>query len=385
MKRLSSMRNAVLAILASLFLSGAALAQPASSDPSMDGHLSLRAETLFWWFNRSPAPVPLITDGLFGDSDTKVLLGGNDLDNKHQNGFRLTAAYSFNDRASLEWSFLAFASRSSSKSVESSGLFGSTDLLLPYFDVTRNRENVTEISFSPSYGGSAREELTRSLMGAEVNGVRALDSSRGGHVELLGGLRWLRLRETFLFTTSSSFNPPEPADIWLTTDRFDARNNFYGAQIGARARYDRGRFFAGGAVKIGVGAMVQSVDIDGFLVTNDFTNFGATQRFPGGYFALPSNIGSYRRAVFAVVPEAELNVGYRITSWASFFAGYSFLYSNNVVRPGNQINRNINPTQSVSWVGEPPVTLEGPAEPSFKFKSSNFWAQGVNAGLSFRF
>lgn len=384
-RRLSSMRNAVLAILASLFLSGAALAQPASSDPSMDGHLSVRAEALFWWFKSSPAPVPLITDGLLGDSDTKVLLGGNDLDNRHQHGFRLTAAYGFNDRTSLEWSFLAFASRSSSRSVESSGLRGSTDLLLPFFDVTRNREDVTEISFSPSYGGGAREELTRSLMGAEVNGVRALDPGRGGHVELLGGLRWLRLRETFTFTTSSSFNPPQPADIWLTTDSFDARNNFYGVQVGARTRYDRGRFFASGAVKLGVGAMVQTVNIDGFLVTNDFTNFGATQQFSGGYFALPSNIGSYKRTVFAVVPEAELGAGFRINSWASVFAGYSFLYTNNVVRPGNQINRNINPTQSVSWVGEPPAILQGPAEPSFKFNGSNFWAQGVNAGVSFRF
>lgn len=384
-RRLSSMRNAVLAILASLLLSGAALAQSASSDPSMDGHLSVRAEALFWWFKSSPAPAPLITDGLLGDSDTEVLLGGNDLRNRRQNGFRLTAAYSCNDRGSLELSFLAFASRASSRSVSSSGLLGSTDLLLPFFDVTRDRENVTEISFSPSYKGAAREELTRSLMGAEVNSVRELDSSRPGHVEVLGGLRWLRLRETFTFTTSSSFVPPQPSDIWETTDRFDARNNFYGVQVGARGRFDRGRFFASGAVKVGVGAMVQNVDIDGFLVTNDFTNFGATQRFPGGYFALPSNIGSYTRTVFAVVPEGELGFGYRIASWASVHAGYTFLYTNNVARPGNQINRNINPTQSVSWVGEPPATLEGTAEPSFGFKGSSFWAHGINAGLTFRF
>ena len=49
------------------------------------------------------------------------------------------------------------------------------------------------------------------------------------------------------------------------------------------------------------------------------------------------------------------------------------------------MNRSINPTQSVSWVGDPSAALQGPAQPSFKFNSSDFWAQGINVGLSFRF
>ena len=113
--------------------------------------------------------------------------------------------------------------------------------------------------------------------------------------------------------------------------------------------------------------------------------FGPTETFPGGYFALPTNIGHHTRTVFAVVPEVGLNVGYRITPWASVFVGYTFLYANDVVRPGNQINRNINPTQSVSWGGGKFLNPQGPAEPSFKFNSSDFWAQGINVGLDFRF
>lgn len=380
------MRIAAAAALASLLWNvGVASAQTAPPDPLAAGHVTLRVELLNWRFNNSPAPVPLITDGVLGETGTNVLLGGNDLDNKRQNGLRVTAGFRWNERTNVEWSFLAFSSRSSSKSVESSGLAGSTDLLLPFFDVTRNREDVNEISLSPVFGGSAREELRRSVMGAEVNGVRSLDSGRPGRLELLGGLRWLRLQETLTFTTSSPFTAPQPVDIWNTTDVFDARNNFYGAQIGARGRYERGRFFADGALKVGVGAMVQTVDINGFLDTNDFNGLGDTQRFPGGYFALPTNIGNYQRAVFAVLPEAQIDVGFQIAPWVTVFAGYNVLYTNNVARPGNQINRNINPTQSVSWTGEPPATLEGPAEPSFKFKGSSFWAQGVNAGLSFRF
>ena len=195
----------------------------------------------------------------------------------------------------------------------------------------------------------------------------------------------MQLKETYTVTTSSSYIPPESPDIWNTTDRFGATNNFYGAQFGAKARYDSDRWFATGIFKLGLGAMVQSVDISGSLATDDFTDNGSIQTFSGGYFALPTNIGSHSRTVFAVLPELQLNVGYRITPTASIFLGYSFLYTNSVARPGNQMNRNINPTQSVSYVGEPPVSLQGPAQPTFGFNSSSFWAQGVNAGLGIRF
>jgi hypothetical protein len=391
------MRNVIAATLGLLLLTGGtASAQTSSLGSASSGPFSLSAEALLWWFKSSPTPVPIITDGPLADPSTKVLLGGGDLDTNPNPGFRVTAGYAPSERWGLEGSFLYIPERSTSRSVASSGELGSTDLLLPYFDVTENRETATEISLSPIYRGSAREELSNSLLGTEANGTWSLALARPWRVDLLGGFRWLRLNETYTITTSSPFIPPQPVDIWNTTDKFDAFNNFYGAQLGARARYDWGPWFASGNVKFGMGAMVQTVDISGSLVTNDFSfapvsppgqpvSFGPTETFPGGYFALPSNIGSHTRTVFAVVPEVGLNVGYRITSWASVFVGYTFLYTNNVVRPGNQLNRNINPTQSVSWVGETALNPQGPAQPSFKFNSSDFWAQGINVGLGFQF
>jgi hypothetical protein len=86
-----------------------------------------------------------------------------------------------------------------------------------------------------------------------------------------------------------------------------------------------------------------------------------------------------------VVPEVGLNIGYQITSWASVFVGYTFLYTNNVARPGNQINPNINPTQSTSFTEDPAPQRQGPAQPSCRVNSSDCWAQGGNVGVSFRF
>jgi hypothetical protein len=130
--------------------------------------------------------------------------------------------------------------------------------------------------------------------------------------------------------------------------------------------------------------MRQHVDVTGVFRTNFFTG-SAVQSFAGGLFAQPTNIGSHRRDVFAVVPEAGVNVGFRLTSWASIVAGYTFLYASNVARPGNQIDRVINPTQSGAIDLTNPATLVGTARPRFKFEGSDFWAHGLNAGLAFQF
>lgn len=380
------MRKSLAAWIASLLLyAGAAGGQTGMGAVAPAGSLTLGAEALVWWMKSSPTPVPIITDGLYGRAGTNVLLGGGDADTNPNPGLRVSAGYVVDPLWGIEGNFLYIGERSTSNGVESSGQHGSTDLLVPFFDVTGNRENVTEISFSPVYKGSATTEFTNSMMGAELNAVRAMPSDKPWDVRLIGGFRWLQLEESYTITTSSSFIPPIPADVWITTDRFDATNNFYGAQFGGRARYQSDPWFATGVLKVGLGAMVQKVDVSGSLVTNDFGASGANQTFPGGYFALPTNIGNYSRTVFAVVPEVQLNVGLRITPSVSIVAGYSFLYASDVARPGKQINRNINPTQSVSYVGEPPATRAGPAQPDFSFDSSDFWAQGVSLGIDVRF
>lgn len=372
-------------------LAGVAAAQPPASSggaPATSGEagrFSAGAEALVWWFKGSPTPVPLVTDGLLGRPGTSVLLGGGDLDTGTNPGFRLNAGYALTEHWGLAATFLYIPSRSASRSVSSSGELGSTDLIVPFIDATRGVESGTEISFAPIYRGEAREELRNDLLGVELNGTWAAAPAGRWGVDLLGGFRYLRLREAYLFTTSSPFIPPFPADIWTTRDEFDTTNSFYGAQVGGRARLAHGPLFATAAVKVGLGAMVQSASIAGELVTNDFTGFGSTQTFPGGYFALPTSIGSYRRTAFAVVPEVGLTVGYRMAPWASIVAGYSFVYASSVIRPGEGISRTINPTQSTSHTEDPSATLQGPAQPSFRFKTSDFWAQGLNVGVVLSF
>ncbi len=272
--------------------------------------------------------------------------------------------------------------RSISRSVGSSGQPGSQDLLIPFFDVTRGAESSVNLSLAGSYAGRAREQFSNNLLGADVNASMRLGQGAGWRADGLGGFRYLRLHESHRFSTSSPNVPPQPSDVFLTEDLFEATNTFFGAQLGLRARGDWGAWFASGVAKVAIGAMVQTVDIEGTLITNDFNDFGTPITYPAsGWFALPTNFGRRTRSVLAVVPEAGLNVGYWITPWMSVVAGYTFLYASDVVRAPQQLNRNINPAAfAIS-----PTVPAPPVEPAFRFKSSDFWAQGLNVGIALRF
>ena len=349
------------------------------------GSVEVGIEAIAWWLRDMPAPVPLVTNLIVGAPATQTFLGGQDLSVGATGGMRITATYALSDRSKLEGNFFFVPNRSTTTSVSSSGQNGSVNLIVPYLDVNTGRENGTEISFAPIYSGSAQEEYKAGMLGAEVNGAWALSSPAPWTVDALGGFRYLRLRETYTFTTSSPFIAPFPPGVWDTTDKFETTNNFYGLQAGLRARYDQGSFFGTAIAKVALGAMAQAVDISGSLVTDEFTSSGAKQTFAGGYFALPSNIGNQSRSTFAVVPEIGINLGYRLSPAASITFGYTFLYASNVVRPGNQIDRTINTTQSTAYTENPKPNAQGPARPSSGFNDTSFWAQGVSLGLAYRF
>jgi hypothetical protein len=179
-----------------------------------------------------------------------------------------------------------------------------------------------------------------------------------------------------------------------TFDSFHASNNFYGGQLGLRGDYHLGHFFVEAAGKVALGSMNQSINISGasssnstntvlfppgvFLPATNFVNA------PGGFFAQGTNSGHFSRNVFAVVPEADFKIGYNITRNIQGFVGYSFLYLNDVLRPGTTIDHSLNLTQVPIAAGFP-NTLVGPSAPNFSFTRSDFWAQGINFGVQFKF
>jgi hypothetical protein len=61
--------------------------------------------------------------------------------------------------------------------------------------------------------------------------------------------------------------------------------------------------------------------------------------------------------------------------------GYSLIYWSSVARAGDQISLDVNQTYLPRAFDDP----EGPARPAFAWRDTDFWAQGINLGLDYRF
>ena len=68
-------------------------------------------------------------------------------------------------------------------------------------------------------------------------------------------------------------------------------------------------------------------------------------------------------------------------------AGYTIMYWTNVVRPGDQIDRDVNTTLAPDFDADgtpiPPGPLVGPFRPAFAFNETNVLIQGLNAGVEY--
>lgn len=351
------------------------------------------AEYLYWKIKDSPEPIPLVYKAptevpapVLGSPGTEVVLGGKKIQNKWRSGGRFALGYWFDNAdglgAELNYFFLPEASKR--QTVSSNGSLNSTLLSIPFFNVVTAQESSTGLARPGLFSGTATLKLSNKMQGAELNVLGILPCVCGMNVTAIGGFRFWNFKEHLAFDTSSPFVIP-PIDIFRTKDRFNVENNFYGGQLGLLLAGDYCDFFISVKGKLALGVMCSKVNINGHLKTNDFDAGGVVQTFPGGYFALPTNIGRHARTKFAVIPELNLNLGYQVCDFLTFEVGYTCLYVNEVFFAGKQIDPDINPTQSPAFTGNVPAVLVGKAAPRGNPKSESLWVQGFNVGFGFQF
>ena len=349
------------------------------------------SEALLWWTKSSPMPVPLLTagstadaiPGAIGQPGTTVLLGNDNISIPTRGGGRFTFGFTFDAEQTwgIEGTYFYLADASMGQSVFSNGSTGSAFLGFPFYNPNKQAEDATPIALPGAFAGQSVLALQTFLQGTDVNLMHSVSNSGGVRVDLIGGFRYINFEEDMKYTTDSPNIDPTNPGFFHTFDAFNVNNNFYGGQIGARASIDRARFFANATGKLAMGSTFEHVAVNG----GTYTDIGGYASAPGAYLSQPSNMGSTTHSQFAVVPEMNLNVGIRLVPWASIIVGYSFLYISSVARPGDQIDRVINPTQSSAITNNFPTYLSGVARPGLNVHNTDFWAQGLNFALEFRF
>jgi hypothetical protein len=343
--------------------------------------------------------------GVLNQPGTSVLFGDSVLKRGRFSGGRVVAGFWLNaDRTiGVEGSYFFLQARSLNFSASSSGGPGSRLISRPFFNVNANLESSTFVAVptlnafgaSPiNTSGSIFISAPTHLQGAESNLVFKLGREEESSSEVLAGFRYLSLKEQLNIVTSTNYNIPAEAQkpflglggVMDKSDQFATSNSFFGGQVGVRTGYGLRRLNLELSGKLAFGVNQERVEINGSTTylarrTNSApVGFG----FAGGVLALPTNIGHYARNKFTFFPEGSVRLSYALKGHLSAFVGYELLYLTNVLRPGEQIDRTVNPfliPLELSFE----VNNFPPFRPSFSFKDSSFWAQGLMTGVRLRF
>lgn len=340
------------------------------------------ADYLYWQVQNSPEVIPLVIEQPIPDGPFDIVLGGKKLKNDWHSGGRFAVGYWFDDckelGAEISYFFLGSTSKHSHVASDENGV---PRLRVPFFNVVTGLPDSVALATPGVFRGRADLKNSNSMQNAELNLVLSMPAYECSNFRFLAGFRYWNFDEKLTFSTESPFIPVDT--VYNNRDKFRTQNNFYGGQVGASFNQRYCSFCFNITGKVALGAMCQKSIINGRFVTNEFT--GELQAFQGGYFALPTNIGSHKKTRFSVIPEVDLNIGYQVTDCFCVHVGYTFLYATNVLRAPKQMSSDVNPTQSANLEFNPNPVLVGEPVPTGSLKSSSLWAQGVNVGLDFTF
>jgi hypothetical protein len=365
---------------------------------------------LFWinanyeaaFFRPMQLQTPLVTTGSQNDnapgalnqSSTAVLFGNNPINFNFFSGVKLEAGVFLDDtnRFSLEWSgTLVFPNYSNFAAGGDGG--GNPVIARPIFDISRGVEGAFLTSLPGVLNGTINIDAKSQFASTEFNARMHGYFGENLHVDGLFGFRYMQLNDSLTFNervdplvagfASFDGNTISPPSSLRDYDSFSTKNKFFGAQFGAHVSYEYKFFTFESFLKLGLGGTVEQTQIAGSTTLT--TPGGPSVTAPGGIIALPSNIGNYTRTVFGIVPEFGLNLGVDLCQNVRLKLGYSFLMWNHVVRPGEQIDRNINPGQVPGSPAGTFANVTGPSGPTYRFQDELFWGHTFNLGVEFHY
>ena len=365
---------------------------------SPPGRFWIRADWLMWWTSPVHLP-PLVTTspqgtlqeeaGVLGFPNTEVLFGDSFINDGGRSGVRITVG-GWLDRChtwGLEGDWLTLGGVSTNYSNQS---FGDPILARPFFDVESGAQNseitayqdvatgsvdINGNSYFDSVGMAMRYNLCCNSCG-DPCGDECIDPCTLYYcrTDLLVGFRRYTLNDNLTINEDVLHSDIDARE--QITDSFVARNEFYGSEVGLSTELRRGRWSLNLLGKMAMGNNHQTVIIDGWTTV---TQEGQVDVRSGGILAVRSNMGTYTKDEFVIIPQFGAEIGYQLTCRWRTFVGYNILYWAPVMRAADQIDLNIDPR---NWPIPEDPALPFPAYPG---RLTNFWAMGINVGTELRF
>jgi len=256
---------------------------------------------------------------------------------------------------------------------------GSPASYLPY-QATDNSKQALPFTIPGVVTGNSLAIGSTHLWGVEANLTFPFTVDRCGcslfGTFLLGG-RYLDLTDRDRITNTLSL-VADPSAFAIGADQVITRNQFYGPQVGTTLGVEWGRCSLEYTLKLAGGLTHQVRIYEGSpLLTGSASS---PLLVPGPLVVLPSNIGRETAERVTLVPEIGVKSRLNLTSWCAVTVGYNLLYWNKVLCPGDQMDGTVNVTQ-LPFHG--PVT--GALAPAPLFVHTDYFAQGLDLGVQFRF
>ena len=358
------------------------------------------AEYLMWWQKGQPTP-PLIVASPGGTPTAQTGLPGSSVvlydhtPNYNEGGARFgvgTWLPCFCNNLGIEVNYFFLARQNSTSTFDSTG---DPQLSRPFITSTgviASEPFALQNATDSAHGSATIHDYTQ-LWGIDANLRYKLWRGQNCWLDFLIGYRYLNLSEGIGITedrfNQTVFGLPDTIHT-REAESWDTRNEFNGVQIGFDGEWRfADRWFLGMNAKMAMGNMYQVVNINGSTTFSNDPFGNGTQ--PGALLASTTNIGTHSQNRFAVAPEVGFKIGYDVTDHLRLFAGYNFLYMSSVVRPGDQIDVNVNPAFRPASGTTPGFgnfqspALAGPRVPAVLMSTTGYWAQGLTFGLMYRF
>jgi hypothetical protein len=359
-----------------------------------------------WWVKDARIPSTLVTTGPNAaaggtGAGTTTLFGGQDVNYGSFNGVNVDGGLWLDCRHTfgIEVGGFYFGRQDVTQTFASDAA-GNPVIARPFTSALTMAPTADIVSSPGLLAGSVTVQTTSRLAGAGINAVKNLSHCEDYTVDTLFGFRYIDLEERLDVTqTSTPLNGGTlafgggtlPPGVGLSlADSFATRNQFYGGVIGSRGELRFGPAFIDVSSTIAIGPNHEVLQVYGR--TTGLTPGNPT--LPGGLLAVgggnetvigangqptafvhQGNIGRYTTNRFIVAPEGSVQAGAYISSHVKLAIGYNFLYMTDVIRPGQQVNTQVN----TRFVPSSPAfgSTSGVQVPTVTGRREDFHAQGL--------
>jgi hypothetical protein len=358
--------------------------------PEADRYFYAEAEFLLRWFKPVCASVPVITignpqatvPGAIGQPGTIVVIGGvppHKFEFPMTPGVQFTVGWNRGDGSiGVEASGFIMERASNSQSF-TADVNGFPNTYLP-FQAPDNSFQALPFTIPGVVTGGSEAVGSTKLWGVESNLTAPFAIDRESYTfygTFLVGGRYLDLADRVRITNALNL-VGNPAAFAIGQDQFSTHNQFAGPQVGTTMGLCKGGWSFELTTKLAAGITHQLRRIEGAPIVS--ASVASPLLVPGPLLALPSNVGRQTARRVTLVPEIEVKSQVAVTSWCSLTLGYSLLYWNKVLCPGDQMSPLVNVTQ-LPFRG--PVV--GPLDPKPQFLHTDYFAQGLSLGVEFRY